>query len=362
MERSSAPRGCRSSSRASRSSSRRFDVSAYSKVGAAGIWQFMPATGRLFMEVNDSVDERRDPIASTRGAARYLSRAYDRARHLAARDHVVQPRPQRRGARDRRHRHQRHRHHRHVLRRTRVRLRVAQLLRRVPGRARDRAATATQYFGPFPPERLPATRTVMLDRSVDIFAAAPPRPHPGDYVLADLNPALLDPVVSGRVPIPAGYGLRLPAERRARLREPARRAGAEDRGPGAAPGRRRASGEPESRLERRAPRVKPGQTLSGSRALRVSVQALRCQRMGPETGALRAGAAHPGRPDPTPGRRCVGRFGGDGLLVASPTDANAPRVPVPRGRPASPSGATSRSRARSTRAGAPEPTAPRGGR
>jgi membrane-bound lytic murein transglycosylase D len=55
-----------------------FDVGAYSKVGAAGIWQFMPATARLYMEVNDAVDERRDPIASTYGAARYLTRAYQR--------------------------------------------------------------------------------------------------------------------------------------------------------------------------------------------------------------------------------------------------------------------------------------------
>jgi membrane-bound lytic murein transglycosylase D len=55
-----------------------FDVGAYSKVGAAGIWQFMPATARLYMEVNDAVDERRDPIASTYGAAQYLTRAYQR--------------------------------------------------------------------------------------------------------------------------------------------------------------------------------------------------------------------------------------------------------------------------------------------
>lgn len=49
-----------------------FDVTAYSKVGAAGLWQFMPATGRQFLRVDNVVDERRDPYASTIAAARYL--------------------------------------------------------------------------------------------------------------------------------------------------------------------------------------------------------------------------------------------------------------------------------------------------
>ncbi len=55
-----------------------FDYTAYSSVGAAGIWQFMPRTGRLYMTINNLVDERRDPIESTRAAARYLGAAYTR--------------------------------------------------------------------------------------------------------------------------------------------------------------------------------------------------------------------------------------------------------------------------------------------
>jgi membrane-bound lytic murein transglycosylase D len=54
-----------------------FNTAAYSKVGAAGLWQFMRGTGKLFgMKINYTIDERRDPIIATKGAARYLSTAY----------------------------------------------------------------------------------------------------------------------------------------------------------------------------------------------------------------------------------------------------------------------------------------------
>ncbi len=49
-----------------------FDYSAYSKVGAAGIWQFMRSTGRRFLTINRYIDERRDPLMATDAAARYL--------------------------------------------------------------------------------------------------------------------------------------------------------------------------------------------------------------------------------------------------------------------------------------------------
>ena len=50
---------------------------ARSHAGAAGLWQFMPATGKLFgLEVNSLVDERMDPIKSTEAACRFLSSMY----------------------------------------------------------------------------------------------------------------------------------------------------------------------------------------------------------------------------------------------------------------------------------------------
>lgn len=55
-----------------------FDYTAYSSVGAAGIWQFMRATGKKYMRIDASIDERRDPIFATRAAAKYLGHAYRR--------------------------------------------------------------------------------------------------------------------------------------------------------------------------------------------------------------------------------------------------------------------------------------------
>ena len=54
-----------------------FNIHSYSKVGAAGIWQFMPSTGRRFLRIDDAVDERLDPLVATRAAARYLRGNYE---------------------------------------------------------------------------------------------------------------------------------------------------------------------------------------------------------------------------------------------------------------------------------------------
>jgi len=53
-----------------------FHTNALSHVGAAGLWQFMPRTGKSFLQVSTLIDERYDPILSTHAAAKLLRQNY----------------------------------------------------------------------------------------------------------------------------------------------------------------------------------------------------------------------------------------------------------------------------------------------
>jgi membrane-bound lytic murein transglycosylase D len=54
-----------------------FQVAARSSAGAVGVWQFTRGAARKFMLMTPGLDERLDPVAAARGAARYLKTAYD---------------------------------------------------------------------------------------------------------------------------------------------------------------------------------------------------------------------------------------------------------------------------------------------
>jgi membrane-bound lytic murein transglycosylase D len=55
-----------------------FNPRAYSRVGAAGLWQFTRSTGRRYLRIDDVVDERMDPHQATVAAARLLRDNYRR--------------------------------------------------------------------------------------------------------------------------------------------------------------------------------------------------------------------------------------------------------------------------------------------
>src|SRR5881296_171609 len=185
-----------------------FNLRAYSKVGAAGIWQFMPKTGRLFMRVDNLVDERRDPISSTHAAARFLTRVHDRLDTwpltITAYNHGpegVARAVSEVGTTD-----------------------IASIVRDYHGKAfgfasrnfyveflaaLDVERDFKTYFGDLSDEPPLRSRERRLERPLGIEAAAR-LARTGRSELASLNPALSTLVVSGRRAIPAGYRLRLP--------------------------------------------------------------------------------------------------------------------------------------------------------
>jgi len=53
-----------------------FNPDARSKVGASGLWQFTKSTGKEYLRIDHTVDERHDPILASHAAAKFLKRNY----------------------------------------------------------------------------------------------------------------------------------------------------------------------------------------------------------------------------------------------------------------------------------------------
>jgi len=51
-----------------------FNPDARSKVGASGLWQFTKSTGKDYLRIDGTIDERHDPILASHAAAKFLKR------------------------------------------------------------------------------------------------------------------------------------------------------------------------------------------------------------------------------------------------------------------------------------------------
>jgi membrane-bound lytic murein transglycosylase D len=187
-----------------------FNPAARSSVGASGIWQFMPSTGRLFMRVDSAVDERNDPFLATVAAARLLKSNHDNIRAwplaITAYNHGLggmQRASRQLGTKD-------------------IGVIIARYQSRSFGFASknfypsflaameiDRAPE--QYFGvvrrdpPEDPERVVLDHYYRAGALAVAFGVS-------ESALRELNPAVSDSVWSGRRLLPRGYELRVPRD------------------------------------------------------------------------------------------------------------------------------------------------------
>lgn len=272
-----------------------FDVRAYSKAGAAGIWQFIPSTGRLFLRIDDQIDERREPLAATRAAAAFLRRSYERLGTwplaITAYNHGpvgVQRAVDALGTRD-----------------------IVEIVRRYRGPnfgfasrnfyAEFLAAVEVdrhhrRYFGEIAFARPQPSRAVVVRESVPFSVLAQAAGMSVDD-LAQWNLALTPAVVTGRLPVPAGYRLRLPpqevtrfekryAEWRAKRGAATQVAQSKGRGKRSAAQSPRRISAPKGRLHR----VQRGQTLTSiARHYGTTVEKLERQNRLDRGSPLRVG-------------------------------------------------------------------------
>lgn len=184
-----------------------FHNAAYSKSGAAGIWQFTRKTGRRMMTVNEVVDMRLDPILASRAAAALLEENYRKLRSwplaITAYNHGVSGvlRARRKyGSYDGIFRNYRTRRFRFASRNF-----YPEFLA-----AREAARNYQRYFGDLQFSRPRGTLTVRLpgyasfQDIADHFKVDP-------SLLADINPAICPPALKGFKRVPKGLELRIPA-------------------------------------------------------------------------------------------------------------------------------------------------------
>jgi membrane-bound lytic murein transglycosylase D len=186
-----------------------FDPTAYSKVGAAGLWQFTRSTGLRYMQIDHIVDERRDPFLSTHAAAQLLSDNYS----------VIQSWPLAITA---------YNHGLAGMRRateqqktTDIGVIVRNYKSRIFGFASrnfyaaflaavDVDTNYERYFGPLDVDAPEDLAVIVTPDYVDASTIAKALNVPAGE-LARLNPALMETVWAGDKLVPRGFELRVPA-------------------------------------------------------------------------------------------------------------------------------------------------------
>jgi LysM repeat protein len=183
-----------------------FNPKAYSKFGAAGMWQFTRSTGKHYMKVGYTVDERRDPIISSYAAAKLLRHNYRKLHNwpmaLTAYNHgasgMLRAR-RKKGTYERIFTEYRSRIFKFASRNF-----YSEFLA-----AREAATNYRQYFGDLTLDKPVKNRELVLKGYVSLPQMAR---HLNLQIaeLRKLNPALRHPVFRGQKYVPKGYRLRLP--------------------------------------------------------------------------------------------------------------------------------------------------------
>jgi membrane-bound lytic murein transglycosylase D len=185
-----------------------FNPKAYSKFGAAGIWQFTRSTGRRFMTIGYAIDERRDPLLSSKAAAKLLKQNYEKLGDwpmaITAYNHGVSGMLRAKRAKssyEEIFKHYRRRRFRFASRNF-----YSEFLA-----AREVAKNYRRYFGMLQLDEPVDTREVLLEGYTTI-ADLSSHFQVDVGTLQELNPALRPPVLRNQKYVPKKYALRLPAD------------------------------------------------------------------------------------------------------------------------------------------------------
>ena len=187
-----------------------FHPKAKSPAGAVGVWQFMKSTGQYYMKIGSSIDERNDPILSTKGAALLLKSNYQKTRSwplaITAYNHGE-------NGIDRAVKKTKSRDLMKIIRKYRSSLFgyasknfYAEFLA-----ARRIARNPDRYFPDIVPESPMQFKIVALPFPFTFREVADMFQVPPD-LLAEMNPALKQAVTKQGKKIPRGYSFRLPVE------------------------------------------------------------------------------------------------------------------------------------------------------